>query len=83
VSLLSRPVLRIILVLLLLAVVAAEEYSVIVLRNKIAGQDKELKKISIELQTLKNERTALGEELASMKKITGDKKDGTTPARNN
>jgi hypothetical protein len=77
------PVIRIIFILFLLVVVAAEEYSVIALRNKIAGQGEELKKISVELQALKNERTALGEELASLKKTTGDKKDGTTPAGNN
>jgi uncharacterized small protein (DUF1192 family) len=80
---LSRSVVRMLLILLLLAVVAVEEYSVITLRHRIAVQREELKRISVELQTLKNRRTALGEELASMKKITGDRKDGTTPPGNN
>jgi uncharacterized protein YlxW (UPF0749 family) len=80
---LSRPLIRILLVLFLLAVVAAEEYSVLALRDEIARQGEELNNISVQLQTLKNERATLGQELSSMKKLAGDKKDGTTPERNN
>jgi hypothetical protein len=81
--LLSRPVVRILFILLLLAVVAVEEYSILALREKIARQGEELNNISFQLQTLKNERAALGEELSSMKTLAGDKKDGTTPEGKN
>jgi uncharacterized protein YlxW (UPF0749 family) len=80
---LSRPLIRILLVLFLLAVVAVEEYSILTLRDKIARQSEELNNISVQLQTLKNERATLGQELSSMKKSAGDKKNGTTPERNN
>jgi uncharacterized protein YlxW (UPF0749 family) len=79
----SWPLVRILLVLFLLAVVAAEEYSILALRDKIAKQSEELNNISVQLQTLKNERATLGRELSSMKKLAGDKKDGTTSERNN
>jgi hypothetical protein len=76
--LLSQPLVRVLLILLLLALVAVEEYSILSLREKIARQGEELRNISFQLQTLKNERAALGEELSSMKKLAGDKNDGTT-----
>jgi septal ring factor EnvC (AmiA/AmiB activator) len=82
-GILSRPLIRILLLLFLLAVVAAEEYSILALQDKIARQSEELNSISVQLQTLKSERATLGEELSSMKEIAGDKKDGTTPERNN
>jgi hypothetical protein len=78
---LSRPLIRFLLILLLLAIVAVEEYSIFALRDRIAGQSEQLKNISVELQTLKNERNALGEELSRMKKIAGDNNDGNTPER--
>jgi hypothetical protein len=81
--LLSRPLIRILLILFLLAVVAAEEYSILSLRDKIARQGEELNNISFQLQTLKNEKAALGEELSSTRKLAGDKNDGTTPEGNN
>jgi hypothetical protein len=81
--LLSRPLIRILLILFLLAVVAAEEYSILSLRDKIARQGEELNNISFQLQTLKNEKATLGEELSSIRKLAGDKNDGTTPEGNN
>jgi uncharacterized protein YlxW (UPF0749 family) len=80
---LSRPLIRILLVLFLLAVVAVEEYSILALRDKIAEQREEMNNISLQLQTLKKERAALGQELSSVKKSAGDKKDGTASERNN
>ena len=80
---LPRRLITILVVLFLLAVVAAEEYSIVALRDRIARQSEELNTISVELQTLKNERASLGQELSSMKKLAGDNKNGTTPERNN
>jgi hypothetical protein len=81
--LLSQPLVRVLLILLLLALVAVEEYSILSLREKIARQGEELRNISFQLQSLKNERAALGEELSSMKELAGDKTDGTTPEGKN
>ncbi len=78
-----RPLIGLLLVLVLLAVVAAEEYFIFALRDRIARQNDQLKSISVELQTLRNERNALNEELSSMKKLAGDKNNGNTPERNN
>ncbi len=81
---LSPAVIRFVLVVLLILAVAAEEYYIFELRNEIEGQNERLRNISVELQTLKNQRNALKEELSSMKKLTedkGDDKSGDTPER--
>jgi hypothetical protein len=74
----SRHFLRLFLVFFLAAGIAAEAYYLFVLRDKIAGQSEELGKMSVQLQTLKNERNSLGEELSSIKKLAGDNKNGNT-----
>jgi hypothetical protein len=80
---LSRPLTGLLLVLFLIAVVAAEQYAVFALRDGIARQGEELRRISLRLRTLKDERNTLDEELSLMKKRAGDKNNGTTPERNN
>jgi hypothetical protein len=77
----TRSFLRSFLVFLLVAGIAAEAYYILVLREKVVGQSEELGKMSVQLQTLKNERNTLGEELSSMKKWTGENKNGNTPDR--
>lgn len=70
--------LRLLAVLLLMAAVAVEGYYIFVLRDKIDRQTEELRTISIQLQSSKNEGTDLREELSSMKKMAGEGKDGNT-----
>ena len=74
----TRLVLRLLLVLLLMAVVAAEGYYILVLQDKVDRQTEELRNISIKLQSSKNESTDLREELSSIKKMAGEGKDGNT-----
>jgi hypothetical protein len=70
---------RFLLVALLAAVVAVEAYYIAVLREKIDGQTEELRGLSMQLQSSKNESTELREELSSIKKLAGgEKKDGNT-----
>ncbi len=73
-----RIALRLLAVLLLMAAVAVEGYYIFVLRDKIDRQTEELRTISIQLQSSKNEGTDLREELSSMKKMAGEGKDGNT-----
>lgn len=69
---------RFLLVAMLAAAVAAEAYYIGVLRDTIDRQTEELRNLSIQLQSSKNESTDLREELSSMKKLAGEKKDGNT-----
>jgi hypothetical protein len=74
----KRLVLKLLLVLLLMAVVAAEGYYILVLQDKVDRQTEELRNISIKLQSSKNESADLREELSSIKKMAGEGKDGNT-----
>jgi Tfp pilus assembly protein PilO len=74
----SRIALRLLLVLLLMAAVAFEGYYIFVLRDKIERQTEELRTISIQLQSSKNESTDLREELSSIKKMAGEGKEANT-----
>ncbi len=69
---------RFLLVALLAAVVAVEAYYIALLREKIDRQTEELRGLSMQLQSSKNESTELREELSSIKKLAGEKKDGNT-----
>jgi hypothetical protein len=77
----ARPVLRLIIVLALLAALLFEGYYIFVLRETIDSRNEELKNISVRLQSLKSERDELQEELSSIKKTTGENRDGNTPER--
>jgi methylthioribose-1-phosphate isomerase len=66
---------------LVITIVAVEGYYIVVLRDKIERQTEELKNISIQLQSSRNESTDLSEELSSMKKIAGEKNNGNTADR--
>jgi len=69
---------RFLLVAMLAAAVAAEAYYIGVLRDTIDRQTEELRNLSMRLQSSKNESTDLREELSSVKKLAGEKKDGNT-----
>ncbi len=70
--------LKLLLVLLLMAAVAAEGYYIFVLRDKIERQTEELRTISIRLQSSQNESADLHKELSSIKKLAEEGKDGNT-----
>lgn len=72
---------RFLVILFLTAAVLVEGYYIFVLRDTIDKQTEDLKNISMQLQSLKNERAGLHEELSSIKKLAGDDKDGNTPDR--
>jgi hypothetical protein len=65
-------VFRIVVIFLLLAGLCVEGYYIFVLRDTMEKQAEELKNISIQLQSLNNERINLREELSSIKKSTND-----------
>ena len=73
-----RTALNISLVLVLIGSVVVEGYYIYILRDKIEKQTEELRDISIKLQSSKSESTDLREELSSIKKIAGERKDGNT-----
>ncbi len=76
-------VFRIFIIFFLLAALCIEGYYILVLRDTIEKQTDDLKNISIQLQSLQNERINLHEELSSIKKSTGDNGDdhGNTAGR--
>ena len=74
----TRKARNIFLLLILIAALAAEGYYIFVLRDKIEKQTEELRDISIQLQSSKNESADLREELSSIKKMAGERKDGDT-----
>jgi hypothetical protein len=76
-----RTLIPILLGIALLASVFAEGYYIFALRDIIEKQSEELKNTSMQLQSLRNARSSLQEELDSIKKMAGDGKDGTTPQR--
>jgi hypothetical protein len=72
---------RFLLVALLAAAVGTETYYIAVLRDTIDRQTEELRSLSMQLQSSKNESTDLREELSLLKKLAGEKKDGNTTDR--
>lgn len=74
----ARIALKFLLVLLLMAGVVVEGYYIFVLRDKIERQTEDLRTISMQLQSSKNESTDLHKELSSIKKMAGEGKDGNT-----
>ena len=76
-----RPLIPIVLGIALTFAVFAEGYYIFALRDIIEKQSEELKNTSIQLQSLRNARASLQEELDSIKKMAGDGKDGTTTQR--
>ncbi len=69
---------RFLLIALLAAALAVEAHYIFVLRDKIDRQTEELRSLSMQLQSSKKESTDLREELSSVKKLAGEKKDGNT-----
>ncbi|MHB8880714.1 MAG: hypothetical protein ACYC69_04280 [Thermodesulfovibrionales bacterium] len=65
--------------LALFMAVLAEGYYIFSLRDIIERQSDELKNTSLQLESLRNASSSLREELDSIKKMAGDRKDGTTP----
>ena len=76
----GRNILRIFVMLFLMAAILLEGYYIFVLRHKTVDQEEELRTYSMQLQSLKNERDALHEELSLIKK-TGEKKGENTSQR--
>ena len=65
----------------LIAAFIAEGYVAFMLREKLEIQAEELSRISMRLQTLKNERDILKEEFSSYNKAIGENRDGNSPER--
>lgn len=65
----------------LLVLVSCEIYYVFMLREKIEDRSYELKSMSMQLRSLKNERLQLHEELASIKYAAREDVDGNSPVR--
>jgi len=76
----TRAILRLFVMLGLIAAILLEGYYILELRYRTENQEEELKAISLQLQSLRNERDALHEELSSLKKA-GEKKNGNTSQR--
>ncbi len=74
-------VLRLFLVVLLTVAVLGEGYYLYIMAERVQAQEEELRSISQNLQILKNERANLTEELSSIKKSGGERKDGNTGQR--
>jgi hypothetical protein len=72
---------RLFIVLALLVALLLEGYYIFVMRQTINSRNEELKNISVRLQSLKNERDELRNELSSIKKTTGEKSNGNTSER--
>jgi hypothetical protein len=74
--------LRFFVVAFLLTLVVCETYYVFLLRKRFSVRSDELKSISMQLQSLKNESAVLHGELSSMKKYTaGEDADGNPSVR--
>jgi len=63
---------RAFLLLALLAGIIFEAYYIVVLRNRTERQAEELRHISMELESLRNEKAALNEELTTARRNRGD-----------
>lgn len=80
-GLISAGLLRAVFVFVVIALVVAEGYYIISLRNRINRQTEELKSISLQLQEIKNEKTELNKELSTIKGIQGSGKVTDSPER--
>jgi hypothetical protein len=65
----------------LLSLVVCETYYTFLLRERFSVRSDELKSISMQLQSLKNERAELHEELSSIKYAAGEDADGNPSVR--
>jgi hypothetical protein len=74
-----RTVFTYLFLFLLIAALITEGYVAFVLREKLEIQAEELNRISMHLQTLKNERDNLKEEFSSYNKDMGENHDGNSP----
>jgi hypothetical protein len=74
-----RHLSRLAAVIVLTAAVVVEGYLVVLLRDRIDRESDEIFYISQRLQVMKSERSGLNETLSSMKKPSGEEKDGHTP----
>lgn len=73
--------LRVLVLGLLLGVVACETYYIVSLRKRVSARSDELKSLSMQLQSLRNERAELHEELSSIKYSNGEDTDGNPSVR--
>jgi hypothetical protein len=64
----GRNIMRILVMLGLMAAILIEGYYILELRHRTEDQEEELRTFSMQLQSLKNERDSLHEELSLMKK---------------
>ncbi len=65
----------------LLTLVVCETYYVFLLRERFSLRSEEVKNISMQLQSLRNESAALHEELSSIKSAAGEDADGNLSVR--
>ncbi len=70
--------LKVFFIVALIAAVVGEGYYIFIMMEKVHNQEEELRNISIRLQTLKSERANLADELSTIKRYAGEKKDGNT-----
>lgn len=76
----TRAIFRLLFLFGLMAVVLLEGYYIFELRYRTENQEEELKAISMQLQSSRNERDALHEELLAIKKAV-EKNNGNTSQR--
>lgn len=76
-----RQILRFLALSLLLGLVFFETYYIFRLRERFSARSEELKSMSMELQSLKNERGELHEELSSIKYSAREDADGNSSDR--
>lgn len=72
-----NSILRILVVILLLSAILLEGYYIFELRHRTEDREEDLRNYSMQLQSLKNERDALHEELSLIKKAGGKKNENT------
>jgi predicted Holliday junction resolvase-like endonuclease len=76
----TRAMFRLLLLFGLMAVVLLEGYYIVALRHRAENQEEELKAISMQLQSSRNERDVLREELLAIKKAV-EKNNGNASQR--
>lgn len=72
---------KVVVVIFLIAVILVEGYYISLLRNTMSKQFEEARNISLELQTLRNERDRLQEELSRLNEADGENDEGHTADR--
>jgi hypothetical protein len=77
----NRTILRIFLMLGLTAAILLEGYYILELRYRTEDQEEELRTISMQLQSLKNERDALRGELSLIKKAGENNNENTSEGK--